>query len=187
MSRALAAAGWSYVALCGLILASHRDIPRGGEPPHPAAPYGGDAGSWFAQIKPFCNAVEVEVQQQRTPAPHDASGAGYSAACYALAGKIDRARAVIDSLNAESVVEFTAADGATRGLADAELLGLEGVRAVRREQERVVLSVARTQAAIADLFALAARHALTIEDLRTHRPTLEDVFVTLTGKHLRDE
>ena len=102
MSRALAAAGWSYVALCGLILASHReiprDIPRGGEPPHPAAPYGGDAGSWFAQIKPFCNAVEVEVQQQRTPAPSDASGAGYSAACYALAGKIDRARAVIDSL-----------------------------------------------------------------------------------------
>jgi tetratricopeptide (TPR) repeat protein len=102
MSRALAAAGWSYVALCGLILASHReiprDIPRGGEPPHPAVPYGGDAGSWFAQIKPFCNAVEVEVQQQRTPAPSDASGAGYSAACYALAGKIDRARAVIDSL-----------------------------------------------------------------------------------------
>ena len=28
MSRALAAAGWSFVALCGLILASHRDIPR---------------------------------------------------------------------------------------------------------------------------------------------------------------
>ena len=102
MSRALAAAGWSFVALCGLILASHReiprDIPRGGEPSQPVAPYGGDAGSWFAQIKPFCNAVEVEVQQQRTPAPSDASGAGYSAACYALAGKIDRARAVIDSL-----------------------------------------------------------------------------------------
>ena len=104
MSRALAAAGWSFVALCGLILASHREIPRdipgGGEPPHPAAPYGGDAGSWFAQIKPFCNTVEVEVQQQRSPAPRDASGAGYSAACYALAGKIDRARAVIDSLPA---------------------------------------------------------------------------------------
>ena len=100
MSRALAAAGWSYVALCGLILASHRDIPRGGEPSHPVAPYDGDAGSWFARIKPFCNAVEVEVQQQRTPAPSDANGAGYAAACYALAGKIDRARAVIDSLPA---------------------------------------------------------------------------------------
>jgi hypothetical protein len=26
-----------------------------------------------------------------------------------------------------------------------------------------------------------------LEDLRTHRPTLEDVFVSLTGHHLRDE
>ena len=66
--------------------------------PNPGPPYAGDAGSWFAQIKPFCNAVEVEVQQQRTPAPADANGAGYAAACFALAGKIDRARGVIDSL-----------------------------------------------------------------------------------------
>ena len=28
---------------------------------------------------------------------------------------------------------------------------------------------------------------VALADLRTHRPTLEDVFVTLTGKHLRDE
>ena len=27
---------------------------------------------------------------------------------------------------------------------------------------------------------------LELDDLRTHRPTLEDVFVALTGKHLRD-
>jgi hypothetical protein len=98
MSRALAIAGWSYVALCGLILASHRDIPRGGEPPHPVAPYAGDAGSWFARIKPFCNAVEVEVEQQRIPPPAGPDGAGYAAACFALAGKIDRARGVIDAL-----------------------------------------------------------------------------------------
>ncbi len=28
---------------------------------------------------------------------------------------------------------------------------------------------------------------LLLEDLRTHRPTLEDVFMALTGKHIRDE
>ena len=39
---------------------------------------------------------------------------------------------------------------------------------------------------VAGLFALIERHGLAIEDLRTHRPTLEDVFVSLTGKHLRD-
>jgi tetratricopeptide (TPR) repeat protein len=103
MSRALYAAGWGYVALCGLVLATRGDRlpPRlGGEPPSPAAPFRGQAGEWFAQVKPFCNAVEVEVRQQQLPAPASVDGAGYSAACYALAGKIDRAREVIDRLDA---------------------------------------------------------------------------------------
>ena len=65
-------------------------------PPSPA--FRGAAGEWFAQVKPFCNAVEVEVRQQHLPAPATVDGAGYSAACYALAGKIDRAREVIDRL-----------------------------------------------------------------------------------------
>ena len=52
---------------------------------------------------------------------------------------------------------------------------------------RISLSVVRTQAVIAGLFDLIDRRSLTLEDLRTHRPTLEDVFVALTGKHLRDE
>ena len=41
-------------------------------------------------------------------------------------------------------------------------------------------------AVIAALFTLLDRRGLELEDLRTHRPTLEDVFVSLTGKHLRD-
>lgn len=98
MNRALAAAGWSYVALCGLVLASHRTSPLPGEPAAAPAAYRGDAGSWFARIKPFCNAVEVEVQQQQLPPPAGTEGAGYAAACYALAGKIDRARQAIESL-----------------------------------------------------------------------------------------
>jgi hypothetical protein len=99
MTRALYAAGWGYVALCGLVLARLPDTPVGA--PHGAAPtYAGDAGGWFAAMKPFCNAVEVEVQQQHRPAPAGVEGAGYSAACYALAGKIDRARATIDRLDA---------------------------------------------------------------------------------------
>jgi len=103
MSRALYAAGWGYVALCGLVLVTRGDpLPQrgGGEPPSPAAPFRGQAGAWFAQVKPFCNAVEVEVRQQQLPAPASVDGAGYSAGCYALAGKIDRAREVIDRLDA---------------------------------------------------------------------------------------
>ena len=99
MHRVIYAAGWGYLALCGLVLAKSRTpAPRSGEPRPSPASYGGAAGEWFAQVKPFCNAVEVEVRQQQLPAPSGAEGAGYSAACYALAGKIDRAREVIDHL-----------------------------------------------------------------------------------------
>jgi hypothetical protein len=104
MHRVLYAAGWSYVALCGLVVAksgapAHPAAPGRGEPRNPPAPYAGAAGEWFSRIKPFCNTVEVEVRQQQLPAPSGAEGAGYSAACYALAGKIERAQEVIDRLS----------------------------------------------------------------------------------------
>ena len=103
MHRALYVAGWGYVALCGWVVATHggRGLPPSPTRPHPvAAAFGGGAGEWFAQVKPFCNAVEVEVRQQQLPPPGGVEGAGYSAACYALAGKIERARTVIDALSA---------------------------------------------------------------------------------------
>ncbi len=96
-------------------------------------------------------------------------------------------RAIIAALGAESVVECAPAGGDPRVLPEGELRALAGVSGVRFEKERAVLSVTRTQDAIAGLFALAARHGIAFDDLGTHRPTLEDVFVTLTGKHLRDE
>jgi hypothetical protein len=37
------------------------------------------------------------------------------------------------------------------------------------------------------LLAELARQNLTLTELRTHSATLEDVFVKLTGRHLRDE
>jgi hypothetical protein len=104
MTRTLYAAGWGYVAMCGLLLAT----PRAGRPalPHAAgAVFRGEASEWFASIKPFCNAVEVEVQQQHRPAPEGVRGSGYSAACFALAGKIERARATIDRLPASDRAE----------------------------------------------------------------------------------
>ena len=104
MNRPLYALGWSYVALCGLLLAIARlrpapaPAPQGGDPPRPPAPFQGEGAQWFAAVKPFCNAVEVGVRQQNTPPPSTVDGAGYSAACYALAGKIDDAKKVIDAL-----------------------------------------------------------------------------------------
>src|SRR5260370_12551094 len=60
--------------------------------------FDGSASQGFAAMKPFCNAVEVEIVQSRHPAPATLEGQGLSAACYALAGKIDSARAIIDRL-----------------------------------------------------------------------------------------
>ena len=102
MHRALYVAGWGYVALCGWVVATHGapGLPPAPTRPHPVAAFGGGAGEWFTRVKPFCNAVEVEVRQQQLPPPGGVDGAGYSAACYALAGKIERARTVIDALSA---------------------------------------------------------------------------------------
>ena len=100
MNRTLYSLGWGYVGLCGLVLwLGWRPVSRLAPATHGAgAAYRGPAGQWFAEIKPYCNAVEAELAQQQRPAPATLEGAGYSAACFALAGKIDHARRIIDRL-----------------------------------------------------------------------------------------
>ena len=64
------------------------------QPDHPAAQVHYSSGQeWFASVKQYCNAVEAELAQRNHPAPQTIEGQGYSAACYALGGKIDLARA----------------------------------------------------------------------------------------------
>jgi hypothetical protein len=94
--------GLGYTALCALLLGA-RPAPLGVTEqlglPAPALPASaGQASGWFAGIRPRCNAVEIEVALRSTPPPSGAEGASYRAGCYALAGKIDGARQVIDEL-----------------------------------------------------------------------------------------
>jgi hypothetical protein len=56
---------------------------------------------WFQRAKPFCNAVEVTGYLRADPFPSDWEGSANGAACLALAGQGDRARAVIDALPEE--------------------------------------------------------------------------------------
>ena len=96
--RFLYLAGSGYLAICiGALLLPPRVTASRSVAASFAAP-GDDA--WFGRMKPFCTAVEVNFAHQRSPAPATARGAGYSAACYGLAGKIDSARAAIDRLPA---------------------------------------------------------------------------------------
>jgi len=93
---------------------------------------------------------------------------------------------IIASLGAQTVVEFGVAGSDARAIPDSVLLGIPGVRAVRAEGSTTVLTAVHAQSVISGLFAVAQERGIQLEDLRTHRATLEDVFVALTGKHLRD-
>ena len=54
----------------------------------------GPAG-WFRQFKASCNSLEVETLFRTSPPPESVEGAGFGAACLALAGRIQSARAAI--------------------------------------------------------------------------------------------
>ncbi len=100
MHRPLIFAGIGYLLVCAVVAIRHGPHPAPSPPPSPpeVVSFDGSALQWFAAIKPYCNAVEAEVTQRRHPAPQTVEGQGYSAACYALGGRIDSARVVIDRL-----------------------------------------------------------------------------------------
>jgi hypothetical protein len=103
MHRPLVIAGIGYLVVCAVVAIRHEPKPLPTPPPAPpltpaVAGFDGSAAEWFAAIKPFCNAVEVEVMQGRHAAPPSVEGQGYSAACFALGGRIAHAEAVIDHL-----------------------------------------------------------------------------------------
>ena len=93
-------------------------------------------------------------------------------------------RELIASLGAQYVVEFGLADGSA--LAAEALSGLPGVVGVRQEEDRWRLQVAELHTVMPALLGLLDGRGMPLTELRTHAPTLEDVFVSLTGRHLRD-
>jgi ABC-type multidrug transport system ATPase subunit len=95
-------------------------------------------------------------------------------------------RDLVASIGVEHVVEFSA-DGATERLDLAALRTIEGVRDARADNGVVRMQVTALHSAVPALLAELVRRDIRLTELRTHSATLEDVFVTLTGRHLRDE
>jgi ABC-2 type transport system ATP-binding protein len=96
-------------------------------------------------------------------------------------------RELIASLGAEHVVEFTLT-GAARGPAwEAELGALPGVRAVRSTDGVVSLTVAELHRTLPALMTMLERRDQALASLTTHHASLEDVFVSLTGRRIRDD
>jgi ABC-2 type transport system ATP-binding protein len=97
---------------------------------------------------------------------------------------LDTPRALIRSLGAEHVVEFSVAGGAP--LTPVELGALPGVTDARAEGGVWSLATSEVHLTVPALLALLSRSAAALSHLTTHSATLEDVFVSLTGRHLRD-
>jgi ABC-2 type transport system ATP-binding protein len=94
-------------------------------------------------------------------------------------------RELIRSLGAEHVVEFTMSS-AEAGPADAVLRALPGVQDVRRDSATWSLSASEIHLAVPALLDALGERRRQLTHLTTHSATLEDVFVALTGRHLRD-
>jgi ABC-2 type transport system ATP-binding protein len=94
-------------------------------------------------------------------------------------------RELIRSLGAEHVIEFGMVDGEPLPEADV-LRGLPGVRDVRMDGAACGLVASEMHAAIPALLDHLGARRTKLAFLTTHSATLEDVFMALTGRHLRD-
>lgn len=89
---------------------------------------------------------------------------------------------LIASLGADQVIEFSV----TNGLADDALTNLPAVRNLHKRGEAYALTVSEIGVAMPALLGEIQRQQSEIVTLTTHQATLEDVFVSLTGRMLRD-
>ena len=92
---------------------------------------------------------------------------------------------LIASLGGEHVVEFAVSNGAA--LAPEELEVLPAVREARNESSGIALTVTEPHVAIPALLKELQSRGLSLIRLTTRHASLEDVFVHLTGRHLRDD
>jgi ABC-2 type transport system ATP-binding protein len=95
-------------------------------------------------------------------------------------------RELIASLGVEHVVELSAGS-AVRSVDLEALRLLPGVRDVQHANGGVRVQATELHRAVPALLAELVRQELPLTELRTRSATLEDVFVALTGRHLRDE
>jgi ABC-2 type transport system ATP-binding protein len=89
---------------------------------------------------------------------------------------------LIASLGADQIVEFSFVGN----LESDSLDRLPGVTSARAREGGYSLTVSEIGAALPALLAEIERHRAGLITLTTHQATLEDVFVSLTGRMLRD-
>jgi ABC-2 type transport system ATP-binding protein len=109
---------------------------------------------------------------------------------------LDTPKELISTVCSEDIVEFAASSsqvpksgpGAPEIVVDVEALKrIPGVQSHRVDKDVHQLSVSELHTAVPRIFAALEAQGLHLSEFRTHSATLEDVFVRLTGRNLRDE
>jgi ABC-2 type transport system ATP-binding protein len=93
---------------------------------------------------------------------------------------------LITSIGVEHTVEFSAGTAA-KTLEVSALRAIEGVHEIQTENDSIRMQVTQLHRAVPALLDELSRQGVALTELRTHSASLEDVFVALTGRHLRDE
>jgi ABC-2 type transport system ATP-binding protein len=92
-------------------------------------------------------------------------------------------RELVASLGAEHVVEFGVEGPPPE---EGRLRALPGVHDVTTRDGHIALATAELHATVPALLDQLRDGGVALSLLTTHSATLEDVFVSLTGRHLRD-
>ena len=92
---------------------------------------------------------------------------------------------LIASIGGEHIVEFSTGSAAAQ-LYVPGLLAIPGIQSHRVDAGMHQLSVSSLHEAVPLIFAALKTQGLQLSEFRTHSATLEDVFVGLTGRNLRD-
>lgn len=102
---------------------------------------------------------------------------------------LDSPQQLIASVGGEHIVEFALSshDAGTAKVDAAVLRSIAGVQSHRVDAGVHQLSVRELHTTVPLIFATLNGQGLELSEFRTHSATLEDVFVRLTGRNLRDE
>jgi ABC-2 type transport system ATP-binding protein len=95
-------------------------------------------------------------------------------------------RELISSLGAEHVIEFAVSDNGSTAIDEHALRALPTVEDVARDGGSWRLTVREVHRAVPALLSALSERGVEPTQLTTHHATLEDVFMALTGRRLRD-
>jgi len=96
---------------------------------------------------------------------------------------LDTAAGLIGRLGAQATIDCRLDGKVTKS----DIEGLDGVTGVRQANERYIIYTNAMQSTLVALLAYTGANGITLADLQVRAPTLEDVFLELTGRELRSE